>query len=250
MANKSVNWFKYSSPSTFYALAGKLVPWFGASAALLFAWGLYVAFFVAPTDFQQGDAYRIIFIHVPAAWMSMLLYVVMAGYAALGLVFNTRLSGMMASAIAPTGALFTFIALWTGSFWGRPTWGTYWVWDARLTSELILLFLYVGFIALKASIEDPRRADRAGAILAIVGVVNVPIIYFSVEWWNTLHQGASVSITRAPSMAAVMFKGMMIMVFACWMYAIAVVLARVRAIILERERHAAWVQDLAAEGKL
>ncbi|HSO05913.1 MAG TPA: heme ABC transporter permease [Pelomicrobium sp.] len=250
MAASGINWFKYSSPATFYGLAGRLIPWFGALAGLLFAWGLYVGFFVAPTDFQQGEAYRIIFIHVPAAWMSMFLYVVMAGYAAVGLIFNTRLSGMMASAIAPTGALFTFIALWTGAFWGRPTWGTYWVWDARLTSELILLFLYVGFIALKASIEDPRRADRAGAILAIVGVVNVPIIYFSVQWWNTLHQGASVSLTRAPSMAAVMLQGMLIMVFACWMYAIAVILARVRTIILERERHAAWVREAAAEGRL
>lgn len=250
MASNGINWFRYSSPATFYTLAGTLIPWFAALAALLFAWGLYVGFFVAPTDFQQGEAYRIIFIHVPAAWMSMFLYVVMAGYAAVGLIFNTRLSGMMASAIAPTGALFTFLALWTGAFWGRPTWGTYWVWDARLTSELILLFLYVGFIALKASIEDPRRADRAGAILAIVGVVNVPIIYFSVQWWNTLHQGASVSLTRAPSMAAVMLQGMLIMVFACWMYAIAVILARVRTIILERERHASWVREAAAEGRL
>jgi heme exporter protein C len=250
MTTRGINWFKYSSPASFYGVAGTLIPWFAGLAAVLFAWGLYIGFFVAPTDFQQGEAYRIIFIHVPAAWMSMFLYVVMAGYAAIGLVFNTRLSGMMASAIAPTGALFTFLALWTGSFWGRPTWGTYWVWDARLTSELILLFLYVGFIALKASIEDPRRADRAGAILAIVGVINVPIIYYSVQWWNTLHQGASVSLTRAPSMAAIMLQGMLIMALACWMYAIAVILARVRAIILERERHAAWVQDLAAEGKL
>jgi heme exporter protein C len=167
--------------------------------------------------------------------MSMFIYLVMAFWAALGLAFNTRLSGMMASALAPTGALFTFIALWTGSLWGKPTWGTYWVWDARLTSELILLFLYLGFIALKASIDDARRADRAGALLALVGAVNVPIIYYSVQWWNTLHQGASVSLTRAPSMAAAMFAGMMLMALAFWLYSIAVAMARVRCIILERQ---------------
>src|SRR5687768_889931 len=203
--------FWFASPQTFYPLAGRMAPWFGLAAALLAAAGLYVGFFVAPTDAQQGEAYRIIFIHVPAAWMSMFLYLVMALWAALGLAFNTRLSGMMAQALAPTGALFTFIALWTGALWGKPTWGTYWVWDARLTSELILLFLYFGFMALHAAIDDPRRADRAAALLAIVGAVNVPIIYYSVQWWNTLHQGASVSLTRAPSMAAAMFLGMILM---------------------------------------
>jgi len=161
-----VNWFKYSSPQSFFPLAGKLALWFGALAAIACAAGLYIGFFVAPTDAQQGEAYRIIFIHVPAAWMSMFLYLVMAFWAGLGLAFNTRLSGMMASAIAPTGALFTFLALWTGSLWGKPTWGTWWVWDARLTSELILLFLYFGFMALQAAIDDPRRADKAGAVLA------------------------------------------------------------------------------------
>jgi heme exporter protein C len=176
----------------------------------------------------------------------MFLYLVMAGWAGLGLVLNTRLSGMMASALAPTGAMFTFLALWSGALWGRPTWGTYWVWDARLTSELILLFLYLGFIALKEAIEDPRRADRASAILALVGVVNVPIIYFSVQWWNTLHQGASVSLTAAPKMAATMLAGMLLMALAAWMYSIAISLARVRAIILERERDAAWVKEAAA----
>jgi len=167
-----------------------------------------------------------------------------------GLVFNTRLSSMMATAIAPTGALMTFLALWTGAFWGRPTWGAYWVWDARLTSELILLFLYLGFIALQAAIDDPRRADKAGAVLALVGVVNVPIIYFSVQWWNTLHQGASVSITRAPSMATTMLWGMLIMALAFWMYSIAVVLHRLRSIILERERRTEWVRELLREGKI
>ena len=180
----------------------------------------------------------------------MFLYLVMAFWAAVGLVFNTRLSSMMATAIAPTGALMTFLALWTGAFWGRPTWGAYWVWDARLTSELILLFLYLGFIALQAAIDDPRRADKAGAVLALVGVVNVPIIYFSVQWWNTLHQGASVSITRAPSMATTMLWGMLIMALAFWMYSIAVVLHRLRSIILDRERRTEWVRELLREGRI
>jgi heme exporter protein C len=231
----TIKWFWFASPQTFFPLAGTIARVSGIVAAVLAAAGLCIAFFIAPTDAQQGEAYRIIFIHVPAAWMSMFLYVAMAGWAAAGLALNTRLSAMMASAIAPTGAMFTFLALWTGSLWGRPTWGTYWVWDARLTSELILLFLYFGFMALQASIEDPRRADRAGALLAIVGVVNVPIIYYSVQWWNTLHQGASVSLTRAPSMAMTMLAGMLVMTFAFWAYAIWASLTRLRIIIRERE---------------
>jgi heme exporter protein C len=229
-----MNWFWYASPQTFHPLAGRMAPWFAAAAALLCAAGLYVGFFVAPTDAQQGEVYRVIFIHVPAAWLSMFIYIVMACWAVLGLAFNTRLSGMMASALAPTGALFTFIALWTGSLWGRPTWGTYWVWDARLTSELVLLFLYLGFIALQAAIDDPRRADRAGALLAIVGVVNIPIIHYSVVWWNTLHQGASVSVSRGASMQSQMLLAMLVMALAFWMYSIAVTLVRVRCIIRER----------------
>ncbi|MDA0275290.1 MAG: heme ABC transporter permease CcmC [Proteobacteria bacterium] len=238
------NLFNFASPQAFYPVAGRMVLWFGWSAALLAVAGLYIAFFVAPTDATQGESYRIIFIHVPAAWMSMFLYLVMAGWAGLGLVLNTRLSGMMASALAPTGAMFTVVALVTGLLWGKPTWGTYWVWDARLTSELFLLFLYLGFMALKEAIDDPQRADRAGAILALVGVVNIPIIYFSVQWWNTLHQGASVSLTRAPSMAATMLAGMLVMALAAWMYSIAVSLARVRAIIVAREKDAAWVRSV------
>jgi heme exporter protein C len=209
--------------------------------------GLSIGFLLAPTDAQQGEGYRIIFLHVPASWMSMFIYLVMAFWAAVGLAFNTRLSGMMASALAPTGALFAFLSLWTGALWGKPMWGTWWVWDARLTSELILLFLYIGFIALQAAIDDPRRADKAGAILALVGVVNIPIIYFSVKWWNTLHQGASVSLTRAPSMAALMLWGMLLCALACWMYSIAVALMRVRMIMLERERHTDWVRALLSE---
>ena len=240
----SIRWYKYSSPQTFYPLAGRLAPWLGGTAALVALYGLYISFFVAPTDFQQGEAYRIIFIHVPAAWLSMFLYLIMAAWAAIGLAWHTRLSSMMALAIAPTGAVMTFIALWTGALWGKPMWGAWWVWDARLTSELILLFLYLGFMFLHAAIDDPRRADRAAAVIAIVGAINVPIIYFSVKWWNTLHQGASVSLTKSPTMASTMLWGMLIMSVAFWLYSIAAVLTRVRSVILERERNADWVRQL------
>jgi heme exporter protein C len=243
-----LNLYYYASPSTFYPLAGKLIPWFAALAFILAVVGLHISFFVAPTDFQQGEGYRIIFIHVPAAWMSMFIYVVMAFWSAIGLAWNTRLSFVMARALAPTGAMFTFVALWTGAFWGKPMWGAWWVWDARLTSELILLFLYVGVMALQAAIDDPRRADRAGALLNLVGVINVPIIYFSVTWWNTLHQGSSVSLTRAPSMAQTMLWGMLIMALAAWMYTIAVSLARARSLVLERERQTDWARAVL-EGK-
>jgi heme exporter protein C len=242
MPNKSINWYRFASPQAFYPLAGKMIPWLWALTAVFGVAGLYIGFLVAPTDAQQGEGYRIIFLHVPASWMSMFIYVVMAFWAGLGLAFNFRLSGMMATALAPTGALFAFLSLWTGALWGKPMWGTWWVWDARLTSELILLFLYVGFIALQSAIDDPRRADKAGAILALVGVVNVPIIYFSVKWWNTLHQGSSVSLTKSPSMAMTMLWGMLLCALACWMYAIAVALMRVRMIMLERERHTDWVR--------
>ena len=242
--NQLVNWFKFSSPATFYPLAGKLIPFFWALAIIFGIAGLWISFFVAPVDAVQGQGYRIIFVHVPASWMSMFIYIMMAIWAGLGLVFNTRLSAMMAQALAPTGALMAFISLWTGAFWGKPMWGAWWVWDARLTSELILLFLYLGFMALQASIDDPRRADKAGAILALVGVVNVPIIYFSVKWWNTLHQGASVSINKSPSMAYTMLWGMLLVALCFWMYSIAIALMRVRTIILERESHSDWVRTL------
>jgi len=237
--------FHFAAPARFYGLAGALVPWCWAVFAVFGVAGLFVGFFRAPTDATQGDAYRIIFIHVPAAWMSMVLYMVMAFWAAIGWAFNARLASMVARAVAPTGAMFTFLALWTGSFWGKPTWGAWWVWDARLTSELILLFLYAGFLSIISAIDDPRRADRAGALVAIIGSVNVPIIYFSVKWWNTLHQGASVSLTTAPKMASTMLTSMLLMTIAFWAYAFAVVFMRSRAIVLERDNHAQWAANAA-----
>src|SRR5258708_7072753 len=244
-SNSTVRWFWFASPQTFFPLAGTIARWCAVGAALLALAGLYVGLVVAPTDAQQGEVYRIIFIHVPAAWISMFLYLVMASYGAMSLTFNTRLAAMMARAIAPTGAMFTFVALWTGAFWGRPTWGTYWVWDARVTSELVLLFLSFGFIALANAFEDPRRGDRAAALLALIGLVNLPIIYFSVLWWNTLHQGSSVSF-KGTSMHVAMLTGMLLMAFSFWMYSIGTALVRVRAVILERERRSHWVRALAA----
>ena len=240
-----MNWFRYASPRNFERFATRATPWFAAAAAAWALVGLWIGLVGAPTDAQQGDAYRIIFIHVPAAWMSMFIYLVMAFWSALALGFNTRLSAMMAQALAPTGALMAFLALWTGAFWGRPAWGTYWAWDARMTSTLILLFLYLGVIALRHAIADVRRGDRACAVLSLVGAINVPIIYFSVRWWNTLHQGASVSLDSAPKMAATMLAGMLVMALAAWAYAIATALTRARAIMLEREAGAAWTRLVA-----
>ncbi|MFP4080297.1 MAG: heme ABC transporter permease CcmC [Ectothiorhodospira sp.] len=250
MTERQTRWLRFSSPPRFHDLAGRLAPGFAILAVLLFAAGLYAGLVQAPPDYRQGESYRILFIHVPAAWMSMFLYVLMAAYAGIGLIWRIKTAEVMAKAIAPTGALFTFLALWTGALWGRPTWGAYWVWDARLTSELILLFLYLGFIALHAAIEDRQRAANAGAVLALAGVVNVPVIYFSVTWWNTLHQGASIRVTSAPSMDTVMVVALLLMTLACWMYAIAVILWRARLELLERERRSAWVAERVEEGRV
>ena len=241
MNTQTIHWFKFSAPQNFYYLAGRMWPWFATLATVLAAVSLWIGLVMAPVDAQQGQGYRIIFVHVPAASLSMFVYLVMAGWAGFGLAFNTRLSGMMASALAPTGALLAFLSLATGSLWGKPMWGPWGVWDARLTSSLILLFLYLGFIALQSSIDDPRRADKASALLALVGAVNIPIIYGSVYWWNTLHQGASVTMKGA-SIAPAMLWGMGLMTVAFWMYAITMALVRVRVIILDRERHTEWVK--------
>ena len=244
MSTAALRWSTFAAPSRFYRLADALNPWLWGSAIVLALAGLYIGFFVAPVDATQGNSYRIIFIHVPAAWISMVIYVAMAFWAAIGWMLNARMASMLARALAPTGALFTFIALWTGSFWGKPTWGTWWVWDARLTSYLILLFLYLGFIALVTAIDDVVRGDKAAAVLALVGVVNVPIIYFSVRWWNTLHQGATISMTAAPKMAQTMLLAMLLMTLAFWAYAFAVVFTRAQALALQRERDTDWVRAL------
>ena len=236
-------------PQGFYFFAGKTIKPLFALAAVLAAVALYLGFFVCPIDATQGNSYRIIFIHVSSAWMSMLIYVLMAVFSAFALATNNRMCSIFAAAMAPTGAFMCFLALFSGAVWGRPTWGTYWVWDARLTSMLILFFLYLGFIALHSAIDDKRRADRAASVISIVGVVNVPIIYFSVQWWNTLHQGASIT-TRGSSMAEIMLYTLLIMVAAGMCYGAGTVLSRARTIILERERRQQWAQKAALEGKL
>lgn len=239
--------YKYASPKNFYELAGRLIPWLGGVTLLLLAAGLYYGLAVAPADYQQGESYRIMYVHVPSAWMSMFVYVVMASAAGIGLVWNIKLAEMLAKCSAPIGASFTFLALVTGSLWGKPMWGTWWVWDARLTSELILLFLYIGFIALQSSIDDPRRAARAGAILALVGIINVPIIHFSVQWWNTLHQPASISSVErvgSPAIHPSMLIPLLLMAGAFQLYYFWAVLMRMRNEILEREKHTSWVQGV------
>ena len=246
----SINWFKYSSPQTFYPLAGKMTPWFNWTAGILAVVGLYWGFFETPHILsEQKQYYRILFVHVPAAWMSMWLYLMMVGWAVVGLIFNTRLSFMMAAAIAPSGAIMTFLTLWTGAFWGQTSWGTWWDWDPRMTSELILLFLYVGYMALQSAIDDTRRADRASALLALVGAICIPIIYWSVNCpdpneCTALHQQSSMSAVEPNIRIA-----WLIMVFSFWMYAFAIAFMRVRNIILERERNSMWVAELVGSEK-
>ena len=238
---------KFSSPRNFYVMSGRMIPWFGWSCLLMIVAGLYYGLVKAPPDYQQGESYRIMFIHVPAAWMSMFIYMVMAISGAIGLIWRIKLADIMASASAPIGAAFTFLALATGSLWGKPMWGAWWVWDARLTSELILLFLYLGFIALQASIEDPRNAARAGAVLALVGVVNIPIIHYSVEWWSTLHQGATVTKFDKPSIHIDMLIPLLLMAVAFKLYYATAVLMRARAEILLREQNSRWVKEVVKD---
>lgn len=237
---------KYAAPERFYKLAVTLTPWFGWSSLLLFIVGLYGGLVYAPADYQQGDSFRIIYIHVPSAWMSLFVYVVMATAGAIGLVWKVKIQDAIARACAPIGAAFTFLALVTGSIWGKPMWGTWWVWDARLTSELILLFLYFGYMALQSAISDRRMAARAGAILALVGVINIPIIHYSVEWWSTLHQGPTVSKMDAPSIHVDMLIPLLIMFVAFKLYFFCTLMIRARGEVLEQEKNSQWVRELAA----
>ncbi|MDH5437046.1 MAG: heme ABC transporter permease [Gammaproteobacteria bacterium] len=225
-------------------MAGKLIPWFMAITLILFVTGLYWGLVEAPPDYQQKDSYRIMFIHVPAAWMSMFVYMVMAISGAINLIWRIKLADIISMSCAPLGASFTFIALVTGSIWGKPMWGTWWVWDARLTSELILLFLYFGYMALRISIEDKTNAARAAAVLALVGVVNIPIIHFSVEWWNTLHQGPTVTKLDKPSIHTSMLIPLLLMAFAFKTYFASVLLMRARTELLVRELRSGWVKEV------
>ena len=238
-------WFhRFGSPPYFYRFAGRLVPWLAVLCAGLLVAGLYGGLVLAPADYQQGESYRIIFIHVPAAWMSLFVYMVMAVSAAIGFVWRMKLAEIIATSSAPIGASFTFLALITGSLWGKPMWGTYWVWDARLTSELLLLFLYLGVIALYGAIEDKRVAARAAAIVAMVGVVNIPIIHYSVEWWNTLHQPATITKLDKPSIDSSMLIPLLIMALAFTVFYGVALLLRARCELLQRERNSSWVREL------
>jgi heme exporter protein C len=239
-----------ASPRFFYRLSEILIPWVAACAAIIIVWGLYLGLIVAPADYQQGESYRIIYVHVPAAWMSMFVYVIMAVCSAIFLIWKMKLADVVAEVSAPIGASFTAIALATGSLWGKPMWGTYWVWDARLTSELILLFLYLGYMALRAAIENRNTAARAAGILALVGVVNIPIIHFSVEWWNTLHQPASISKLDTPSIHKSMLIPLLMMAVGFKLFYLVNMMSRARSSILERESNASWVRERLAQDRL
>ncbi|HUV21286.1 MAG TPA: heme ABC transporter permease [Gammaproteobacteria bacterium] len=238
-------WFhKLGSPPHFYRIAGKWIPWLNWMFLVLLVAGLYGGLILAPPDYQQGESYRIIFVHVPSAWMSLFIYVAMAVCGAIIIIWRMKLAEIVLISSAPIGASFTFLALVTGSLWGKPMWGTYWVWDARLTSELILLFLYLGVIGLHNAIDDKRTAARAVAILALVGVVNIPIIHYSVEWWHSLHQGATVTKFDKPSIHWSMLLPLLLMALAFQVYYVLALFHRCRAEILRRERNSKWIEEL------
>lgn len=237
-------WFyRLASPPHVYRSAGRLTPWFMTVAALTIGYGLIDGLVFAPPDYQQGEAYRIIYVHVPSAWMSLFCYTAMATAGAIGLVWRIKMAHAVAAATAPIGASFTLLALLTGSLWGKPMWGTYWAWDPRLTSELILLFLYVGVMSLRPAFEDPDRGDRAAALLAVVGVVNVPIIHFSVVWWNSLHQGATIAKLGKPSIVLSMLWPLLSVGLGFMCFYGAVLCMRLRGEILNRERRSGWVRE-------
>lgn len=238
---------KLLSLKYFYELSGKWIPWLAVITGALFLYGLVDGLLVAPADYQQGDGYRIIFLHVPCATLSLVIYVSLAVCALMFLVWKIKLADVVAKVVAPIGALFTGLALITGAIWGKPMWGTWWIWDARLTSELILLVIYFGLIGLRQSIPDPTAAAKATSILTLVGVVDIPIIHYSVNWWNTLHQGASLSLFKSPQIAPTMLIPLLIMMLAFASYALLITLLKVRHEILEREHHSTWVQNLVSD---
>ncbi|MBU6378908.1 MAG: heme ABC transporter permease [Gammaproteobacteria bacterium] len=238
-------WFhRLGSPPHIYRLAGRLTPWFAWPAGLLIVAALYAGLVLAPPDYQQGDGFRIIYVHAPSAWLSVMIYGVMASAAAVGLIWRMKVAHAVAASCAGVGAWFTAVSLLTGMLWGKPMWGTYWVWDPRLTAQLILLFLYLGYMGLRSGIDDLGRADRASAVLAIVGVINIPIIRYSVEWWNSIHQAPSVMKMERPSMPFDMLAPLLMMLLGFTLYFAAVMLVRLRAEILRREKTASWVREV------
>jgi len=240
---------KLGSPKWFYEISGKWLPWFAVLSAILLVVGSVWALAFAPADYQQGNSFRIIYIHVPAALLAQSCFIMMAISGAIGLIWKMKIADVFVKAAAPIGASFTFLALLTGAVWGKPTWGTWWIWDARLTSMLILLFLYFGVMALQSAIEDASTAAKASAVLALVGMVNIPIIKYSVEWWNTLHQPATFTLTEKPSMPVEMWVPLLVMVIGYYCFFATVILLRTRNEILERERRTNWVKKLLEKGK-
>ena len=237
-------WFhRFGSPPYYYRIAGRMIPWFSWLAALTGLAGLFAGLALAPADYQQGEGYRIIFVHVPAAVLSTMAYAVMATAAGVGLIWRMSVAHAVAASCASIGAWFTVVALATGSLWGRPMWGTYWAWDPRLTSELVLLFLYLGYMGLRGAIDDTARADRASAVLALVGVINLPIIHYSVDWWNSLHQGHTVLKFGKASMPPSMLVPLLLLMLAFTLYFAAIMLTRSRGEVLRRERNARWISE-------
>ena len=240
-------WFhRLGSPPYIYRLSERLAPWFGWSAAILIAAGLYGGLVLAPPDYQQGDGFRIIYVHAPSAWLSLMVYSCMATAAAVGLIWRMKVAHAVAASCAGVGAAFTAVSLLTGMLWGKPMWGTYWVWDPRLTAQLILLFLFFGYMALRASYDDTSRADRLSAWLAVIGMVNVPIVRFSVEWWNSLHQSPSVMKMARASMPSSMLVPLLLMLAGFTVFFLAFLSVRLRAEVLRREKHSAWVREMVA----
>jgi heme exporter protein C len=234
----------YANPEVSYHFVGKLLPWFGRLCLVTLSIGLVWALLFAPADYQQGNSFRIFYLHVPAAMLSMGIYLAMAIAALISVVWQIKLADASAAAMAPVGAAFTAVALFTGAAWGKPMWGTWWIWDARLTSELILLFLYLGVIALQNAFEDKNLAGKASAILALVGVINLPVIHYSVIWWNTLHQGATVSKFGKPAMSAGMYWPFLVCLIGFSLFVAYVISLRFRNEILARNSMRAWVKDL------
>ena len=247
--NPVLRWFhSMGSPPTFERVAARLVPWLLGAGALVMAWGMWSGLFEVPADYQQGDSYRILFVHVPSAWMSLFIYAVMAVNAFIALVWRIKLSEQLAMACAPIGAGFALVTLLSGSLWGKPMWGTWWTWDARLTSELVLFFLYLGVMGLHAAIEERRAAARAASFLALIGVVNLPIVHFSVEWWNTLHQGATIRLLGPSTIDPSMVAPLLAMTIGTKLWFVGSLLARTRTAMVELEQGKDWVRQLAAPG--
>ncbi len=240
----SWTWFhKLGSPKWFYGISGRMLPWLAIAAVLLIGTGVVWGLAFAPQDYQQGNSFRIIYIHVPAAMLAQSCYVMLAVAGVVGLVWKMKIADVALQSAAPIGAWMTAVALVTGAIWGKPTWGSYWVWDARLTSMLILLFLYFGLIALGHAISNRESSAKACAVLAIVGVINIPIIKYSVEWWNTLHQGATFTITEKPAMPVEMWLPLLLTVLGFYCFFGAVLLMRMRLEVLKREARASWVRE-------